>query len=369
MIRKTFFTGIVVAVLVGLIAYVAQPARAAPLNQDDPVARGKYLTTIAGCVDCHTPYPANTDPTQIKDLDQLYSYAAGPDKTRLFAGGQPFPVPGLGIVFSKNLTSDKETGLGNWTDDEIKTAFQTGVSKDGLHLFPIMPYHFFNGMADSDADAIVAFLRTLPAVNNPVPRQQLLPVEVLPQLPKQSGIVSPAPSDSAARGKYLMTAVIPCSDCHTPADPTTGAPIMAKYLSGGQPFEGPWGIIYGGNITPDKETGIGNWTDAELKNFLRTGVMPESQKRRHAVIMPWQLWASLTDDDLNAIVYYLRHDVPAVANAVPAPALKPGFEQFAPAPAAQPSGPSTGLIIAIGVAVVALGGGGVYLFMRNRRKQ
>ena len=367
MIRKALFTGIVTAMLVGLIAYVAQPARAAPPGQDDPVAHGKYLTTIAGCVDCHTPYPADFDLSQLTDLDKLYSLAGGADKTRLFAGGQPFPVPGLGVVFSKNLTSDKETGLGNWTDDEIKTAFQTGVSKDGLHLFPIMPYHLLNGMADSDADAIVAFLRTLPPVNNPAPRQQLLPVEALPQLPKQSGVVAPAPSDTAARGKYLMTAVIACTDCHTPVDATTGAPVMEKYMSGGQPFEGPWGIIYGGNITPDKETGIGNWTDDELKNFLRTGVLPEAQKRRHAVIMPWQLWASLTDDDLNAIVYYLRHDVPTVSNAVPAPALQPGFEQFAPAPVAQPSGPSVGLIIAVGLAVVAFVGGAAYLFMRNRR--
>ena len=366
MFKKILLGGVISAVMLGLIAYVASPVSAAPPAQDDPVSRGKYLVTIAGCVDCHTPYPADFDPAQLTDLDKLYSFAGGADKTRLFAGGQPFEIPGLGTVFSKNLTPDKATGLGDWTDEEIKTAFQTGVSKDGLHLFPLMPYRLLNNMAEADADAIVAYLRSLPAVNNPVPRQPLLPPEFLPQLPKQTGLVAPDPKDTAARGKYLLTAVIACTDCHTPVDATTGAPLMDKYLSGGQPFEGPWGIVYGGNITPDKETGIGNWTDDELKQFIRTGVLPESQKRRHAVIMPWQLWSSLTDDDLNAVVYYLRNEVPAVKSQVPAPALQPGFEKFAPAPAAS-GGSVTRLIIGVLVALVVIVGGAFFI-MRNRKK-
>ncbi len=365
--QKLLYAGAMVMVLIGLMAYVTLPVRAAPPAQSDPVAQGKYLVTISGCVDCHTPYPANFDPAQLTDLDVLYGFAGGPDKTRLLAGGQPFEVPGLGTVFSKNLTPDQETGLGNWTDEEIKTAFLTGVSKDGLHLFPIMPFHFFNNMADTDANAIVAYLRTLPAVNNPVPRQQLLPPEALPQLPQQTGMVSPDPKDTAARGKYLMTAVIPCTDCHTPLDPATGAPLMDKYLSGGQPFEGPWGIIYGGNITPDKETGIGDWTDDELKKFLRTGVFPEAEQRRHAVIMPWQLWTGLTDDDLNAIVYYLRNDVPAVKGQVPAPALNPGFEKFAPAPVVDNSASVLRLVIG-GVVVLVIVAGAAFIFMRRSKK-
>jgi mono/diheme cytochrome c family protein len=347
------------AMAAGVLAVAALPAGAKPLYQSDAVAQGKYLTTVAGCIDCHTPYPADFNPASLTSLDVLYSLAGGADKTRLFAGGQPFDLGPLGVVFSKNLTPDPETGLGNWTDDEIKTAFQTGVSKDGLHLFPVMPFHTLNGMADSDASAVVAFLRTLAPVKNAVPRTQILPPEALPQLPRQTGVVAPDPKDTAARGKYLVTSVIACNDCHTPVDPQTGAPVMEKYLAGGQPFAGPWGTIYGGNITPDKATGIGSWSDADIKRVIKTGVRPDGRK---VVLMPWQLFASLTDDDLNAIVSYLRNDVPAVSNEVPKAALNPGFEVVTQV--AQP-GPSTTTLLLIGAVVVVVVGG-AFLLMRRR---
>jgi len=343
----------------GVLAVAALPAGARPLYQSpDPVAQGKYLSIIGGCVECHTPYPADFDPASLTSLDVLYSLAGGADKTRLFAGGQPFDLGPLGVVFSKNLTPDLETGLGNWTDEEIKTAFQTGVSKDGLHLFPLMPFHYLNSMADSDASAIVAYLRTLAPVVNQVPRPQLLPSEALPQLPRQTGVVAPDPKDTAARGRYLLTSVIACGDCHTPADPQTGAPIMEKYFAGGQPFEGPWGIVYGGNITPDKTTGIGSWSDADIKRLIKTGVRPDG---RQVVLMPWQLFASLTDDDLNAVVNYLR-SVPAVSREVPKAALTPGFEKFTELP--KQGLDTTSLLLIGGGAVVVVAA--AFLILRRR---
>lgn len=330
----------------GLILAGTAPVGARPVAQyDDPVKQGEYLASIAGCISCHTPVDANFQP----------------DRSRLYAGGVEFPLGPLGSVFSKNLTPDVETGLGGWTDEEIRRAIRTGVSRDGLHLFPIMPYLYFNKMADSDVDAIVAYLRTLPPVRNAVPRQQILPPEQLPRLPLREGIAAPDPSDTAARAEYLMTAVTACSDCHTPVNAETGQPIQEKYLAGGQPFEGPWGIVYGGNLTPDKETGIGNWSDDEIKRVLRLGVRPDG---RRVVLMPWQDYAPLTEEDLSAIVYYLRNDLDAISNEVPAPAIQPEFTQYAPPPAPIIN---TGLIVATVAAVVIIGGGIAVFAVRRRR--
>ena len=122
----------------------------------DPAAveRGKYLVTVASCHDCHTP-----------------GYFLGkPDMARYLGGSDVgFKLPGVGVFHGPNLTPDKETGLGNWTDAQILTALQTGVRPDGRVLAPIMPWHAFAAFTRQDADAIVAFLRSVPAVTNKVP--------------------------------------------------------------------------------------------------------------------------------------------------------------------------------------------------------
>jgi mono/diheme cytochrome c family protein len=117
-------------------------------------ARGKYLVTIMGCNDCHTP-----------------GYFFGkPDMARFLSGSEVgFEIPGLGVFHGPNLTPDKETGLGNWTDARIATALTTGERPDGRELAPIMPWRAFTNLAKDDVDAIVAFLRSIPLVQNKVP--------------------------------------------------------------------------------------------------------------------------------------------------------------------------------------------------------
>lgn len=338
-----------IAILTAALAILmALPVGAAPVAQDDDdlVARGEYLTTIAGCVECHTP----VDPETFQPIAEMR-----------FAGGQPFDLGPAGVVVSKNLTSDVETGLGGWTDEEIEVAIRTGVSKDGLRLFPVMPYLFFNNLADEDMDAIIAYLRTLPPINNPVPRQQL-ELPPLPPLEVREGIVAPDPSDTEARAQYLFTAVLACTDCHTPIDPETGAPQMENYLAGGQPFVGPWGTIYGGNITPHEETGIGGWTDEEIKRVLTTGVRPDG---RVAVLMPWRLYGALTPEDLDAVVYYLRNEVQPVDRVVPAAALEEGWATFVEIEEEQPQ-TNTFLILAIVVGAVVGVALAAVIFMRRR---
>lgn len=126
----------------------------APANAGSPaVERGKYLVNLAGCNDCHTP-----------------GYFLGkPDMSRYLGGSEVgFELPGLGVFHGPNLTPDKETGLGGWTDAQIVAALQTGKRPDGRELAPIMPWHAFAKLTRQDVDAIVAFLRSIPAVKNKV---------------------------------------------------------------------------------------------------------------------------------------------------------------------------------------------------------
>jgi mono/diheme cytochrome c family protein len=346
---KRLFLLISVVGAVALAAAVfASPASAKPATQGD-VEHGKYLATIAGCGGCHTPLTAQ----------------GTLDETRAYGGGQEFDLGPLGKVVSSNLSSDKETGLGDWTDEEIKLVIRTGKRPDGSQLFPVMPYTTYNGMAEADLDSIVAFLRTLPAIKNDVEFKQVLPTEALPQLPLRTGIVAPASSNTAERGRYLLTAVIACSDCHTPLDPQTGAPIIPdKYFAGGQPYEGPWGIVYSANVTPDEETGIGKWTDDQVKQVFREGVRIDGRK---VVLMPWQEFSVLTDPDLDAVVSFLRHDLKPVNNQVPAAALNPGFVEYVEQPQQPASSTPQILFIVIGAIVVVIGVGLMIWFDRSNK--
>jgi mono/diheme cytochrome c family protein len=139
--------------VIAVIALSCAPLASA-LADDAAVARGKYLVNIAGCNDCHTP-----------------GYFLGkPDMARFLGGSEVgFEIPGLGTFHGPNLTPDKATGLGGWTDPQIVAALQTGVRPDGRMLAPIMPWHAFAGLTKDDVSAIVAFLRSIPPVSNKVP--------------------------------------------------------------------------------------------------------------------------------------------------------------------------------------------------------
>lgn len=292
-------------VLIAMIMVVA-PAGAKPAAQegDDLVQQGQYLAEITGCIGCHTP---------IDERGQAIPDMVG-------AGGYPFPLGEQGIVFTKNITPDEETGVGSWTDEELKAAITTGVSPDGLHQHPIMPYLYFNKMAEDDLNAIVAWIRSLPPIKNEVPRQEILQVGPIPRIdPPQT---APDPSDTEARGQYLFSALLACSDCHTPLDAETQTPVQDMYFAGGQPYEGPWGIVYAANITPHEETGIGSWSDGEIERIFRSGIRPDG---RLVVLMPWYDYQNFTADDMQAVIYYLRNSVPPVENEVPLASLNEGF--------------------------------------------
>lgn len=168
----------------------------ASANAADPaVERGKYLVTIGGCNDCHTPG----------------HFLGKPDMSRQLGGSDVgFELPDLGVYYGSNLTRDKDTGLGGWTDDQIATALTRGIRPDGRKLALIMPWRAFAILTKADVNAIIAYLRSLPPVRNKVPGP-FGPLE--PPTSYVMKIVPPnAPSVNAEVGGALAERW--CTSCH-----------------------------------------------------------------------------------------------------------------------------------------------------------
>ena len=255
--------------------------------------RGHYLTSaVVDCVHCHTKRDHNN-----------YTTKLGPE----YAGGEVFGAEWHmpGVLVTPNLTPHEETGLGSWSDEEIKRAIRVGINKAGERMFPLMPSHYLQVMGDRDLEGIIALLRSLP----PTPmaskeRTKLaIPRDALPKLPP---VDKPVPeidgSNPVKRGEYLAR-IANCRTCHSPTQ--KGQEIEERFLAGGVYFRGPFGEFATPNITPDVKTGIGGWSDEEIKHVLTTGNRKSGVPVKFQ-IMPWWLYDKLTKDDLNAIVSYLR---------------------------------------------------------------
>ena len=135
----------------------------------------------------------------------------------------------------------------------------------------------------------------------------------------KAAAAKPTPAALLAQGRYLVT-IMACNDCHTPGT-FYGAPDASRFLAGSEMgWGGPWGVAYAANLTPDAETGLGKWTEAQIAKALRTGNRPDG--RQLAAIMPWQDFAALSDHDALAIAAYLK-SLPPVKHAVPKP-VEPG---------------------------------------------
>jgi mono/diheme cytochrome c family protein len=223
----------------------------------DLVAQGQYLFAISGGCACHT-VPKETYHT----------------------GGRAFPIP-LGTVFSTNITQDKETGLGDWSDQQIHDAMNAGIRRDGSRLLPVMPYEAYSGMAQQDLKSLVAYMKTLkpvkkatPDLKTWVPMVRSLAVPVyLRVFGGSSDSPAQAPKSGVERGRYLVNHVSICGDCHTPRN-SIGVPNRSQYLAGTVAKNGPLGEEVP-NITPDKETGIGDWKREDIAELLITGTKPD----------------------------------------------------------------------------------------------
>ncbi|MGE3459758.1 MAG: cytochrome c [Kofleriaceae bacterium] len=286
------------------------------------VERGQYLTNVMGCGFCHMP----VGPT-------------GPDTTRPFAGGLEVKEP-FGTWRSPNITPHKGSGIGSWTDEQIIAAIREGVRPDGGKLAPIMPYPFYNRMTDDDAKALVAFLRTVPAVDNVVAKSELK----LPHIPVPKPTNAPDDkSDPVKHGEYLVT-LMHCTMCHTPMKPDF-TPDMTKQFAGGFEFEMPpmfgTGKLYSSNITSDPDTGIGKWSVEDIAKSVKTMMRPNGKPILGPMMFYQTGWSQLEDGDVAAIAAFVKQ-IPPVKNKVKPSTFKPAGPPPGPPVGAGSAAPPTG---------------------------
>ncbi|WP_375408792.1 c-type cytochrome [uncultured Methylobacterium sp.] len=264
------------------------PIALAQGSDADLVKRGEYLVTTGDCVACHT--------------------APG---GKPFAGNYVLNTP-IGKIRTPNLTPDKETGLGNWSEDEFARALHEGIGKDGSYLYPAFPFAWYTKVTREDVKAIFAYLRSLEPVNEARKASEIpFPFNIRTALITwrtaffTAGEFKPDPNASAEvnRGAYLVEGLGHCGMCHN-ENKIVGNSGMAGKLGGGV-IDG-W---YAPNITPDDHQGIGGWSDDQVVTYLKTGAAPGNQPGVAAGPMRQTIEESLsrmTDADLRAMVAYLR---------------------------------------------------------------
>ncbi|HEY0156050.1 MAG TPA: c-type cytochrome [Thermoanaerobaculia bacterium] len=266
------------------------------------VARGKYLVNhVAICFDCHSE----------RTLAYGMPFKPGQEGVRGFVWNNTTAFPG--VLAAANITPDRETGIGAWTDGEIVRAMREGVNREGEALFPIMPYPHLRHLSDEDAYAIVAYLRTLKPQRYEEPEKKLdVPlnfIETFMPQPLEAPVPPPDRNDGLAYGKYLTT-VASCSECHTTRD-DKDQPIAGMEFAGGWEMHAPTFKVTTTNITPHPSTWMGKATKEEFIGRFRAfagynaATAPQAPDGRNT-LMPWISYAGMSDEDLGAIYDYLK---------------------------------------------------------------
>jgi mono/diheme cytochrome c family protein len=264
------------------------------------IERGRYLTVAGDCAACHTL----------------------PGSGRELAGGRPIETP-FGPLLGPNITPDRETGIGAWTDDEFVNALTKGTGRNGRRLYPAMPYAYYTKLTRDDALAIRAYLNTVPAVYNSVKADQLpfpfdLRASMLAwdELFFTPGTFRPNPNKSAEwnRGAYLAEGLTHCGMCHTSKN-FLGADRNSEYLRG-YALQG-W---FAPDITNDARRGVGSWPVEEIVAYLKTGHNSTSAAAGLMSEMVRLSTSHLNDDDLKAIAVYLKDSLGGTSEALSQPA-------------------------------------------------
>jgi mono/diheme cytochrome c family protein len=296
---------------VALAAYTAADPTGVPaeLKAASQLERGEYLARAADCAACHTA----------KD-------------GAAFAGGRAFVLP-FGTLYSTNITPDKDTGIGNYSDADFLNAMHKGIGRGGSRLYPAMPYASYTYMSDADALAIKAYLFSLKPLHAPAPQNTLsFPFNQRGLMSLWSAFFNPdrrfEPNTERSpewnRGAYLAEAMAHCGECHTPRNPAFALNNRQKFAGA---VQAGWRAY---NITSDHSSGVGAWSDADLAHYLSAG----HADGRGTAAGPMgeavdESLSFLKAGDIAAIVAYLR-SVPGISSAdLPEPKLSPAPALFA----------------------------------------
>lgn len=288
------------------------------------VERGDYLVNaIAGCGRCHTPRDAAHKP--IADME--------------LAGGFEFDDGVIGHVVGPNITPDRETGIGRWTEEQIvwalrngtrpdgtiigrhtpfgmigswieeqvAWALRNGTRPDGTIIGPPMPIVFYREFSDRDVAAIAAYLKSIKPVRHAVGKTHYkipLPSSYGPPV---THVAEPPHDDRVAYGAYLAGAPGHCVGCHTPFGKNGQLLDMSRAFAGGRELPdycNPGAVTVSRNITSDPDQGLGKWSDDEIKRAMIDGIRPDGT--RLACTMPYDWYARLTPADLDALIAFVR---------------------------------------------------------------
>lgn len=251
-----------------------------------PLERGAYLVNgVMACANCHTPLDAN-----------------GPVQSKALAGGRVFDTPAF-KAHASNITPDKETGIGAWSDTELKTFLTIGTRPSKVPVAPIMPTAFYKVLTPGDLNAVVGYLRSVQPVRNEVPPadyKKPFGHEAAPFADK--ALTDGDLRDPVKRGMYLVT-LGHCLECHTPQS-AGGHDYAGSAGRGGRTFPGPWGESRSSNITAHPVSGLGKWTDEEIKRAITQGISRDGRKLKPP--MAFVAYARISPQDQDAIVAFLR---------------------------------------------------------------
>ncbi len=275
--------------------------------QSDVIKRGEYLARAGDCIACHT-LPAG----------------------KTFGGGRPMETP-FGTLYTPNISSDKDTGIGSWSADEFYTMMHTGKSRDGSLLYPAMPYTSYTKVSRADSDAIYAFLMSTPAVHQPNrPHELRFPFNKRQLLLGwrslffREGEYQPDPKQSAEwnRGAYLVEGLGHCSMCHTAIN-ALGGNVSSKAFEGGLIPIQNW---YAPSLTSNKEAGLGDWNIDEIVGLLHAGVSNKGAVYGPMAEVVYDSLQYLSEDDVHAMSVYLKA-LPARSGDKSAPPSQAVVEQ------------------------------------------
>ncbi len=265
-----------------------KPALHFPLERTQArLERGRYLANaVAICFHCHSERDWVTPPGGLPKNGNL--------------GGGRVLHPGFSLTFP-NITPDRETGAGTWSDQDFYRALTQGIGHDGRTLHIEMPYRQFSQLSDEDLASIIVYVRSVPPLHFAWPKSEI-PKEVMahmkPLPPRVAGFL-PDLSTPQRRGAYLVAAAA-CTYCHTPRQNEEDLPGMA--FAGGMPFQGAWGNVASANITPDP-SGIPYYEEPMFLEVMRAG---HNDARKINPVMPWPYFREMRDGDLRDIFAYLK---------------------------------------------------------------